>query len=184
MKQSKNYLLLALFVCLSFSVFGQNEAKGLVRQVNLSIIHPGISAELPVSNKFSIIGKTGIRVNFNIYEIGNVITDYDYSLFPTYNVQGRYYYQGVKRDTYKGKELLGNSGDYLFLQFGGNLDVLASSVQFTESVAGYNTGLGLGLQRIYGNKLIVSLGFGAGYSIASGFGTIGEFTLGFNLFTR
>lgn len=176
-----NFILIALFTICSMNLFAQNDDLALERQVNVTILYPGVSAELPLSNNFSIVPKVGLGFGFAATASTNNQPELFYILAPAYNLQGRLYYDGLKRETRKGKSLFRNSGNYAFAQFGGNLDAIASSGSTTESTAGYSFGLGWGLQRIYQNNVIFSWGIGLGYYSTGNIFTIGEFTLGINL---
>ena len=183
MKLFKN-LSFIIFTFLVFNAFGQEESNGLVRQVNLSILYPGVSAEMPLSSNFSMVGKLGLGGGFGASASTNGQSNFDYFVAPVYGIQGRFYYNGVKSETRKGKALFANSGNYAFLQVAGNFNAIATSFPTSGSTASLNAGLGWGLQRIYQNKFLISWGIGLGYYSIGQISAIGEFTLGINLFTN
>lgn len=180
MKSLKLFLIVVLTIC-SINVFAQEEDLTLERQVNISILYPGLSAEFPLSESFSIVPKAGFAFSLSATASTNSQAELFFLIAPAYNLQGRFYYNGLKSETKKGKALFRNSGNYAFAQFGGNLDAVASSINLNESIAGFSLGAGWGLQRVYGNNVIVSWGIGLGYYSTQQISLISEFTLGINL---
>jgi len=171
------YLLFVSFIFSSFNLTAQDKYAVLERQLNISILYPGVSAELPLSDYFSIVPKVGLGFSFEGY-VSNVGSQFNYLVAPAANLQGRFYYAGLKNETKRGNALFRNSGNYGFLQVSGNLPSIASS--FGDIDAGVSVGIGWGLQRIYQNNILLSWGLGVGYDswIQSG-NWIGEFTLGY-----
>lgn len=179
MKSLKLFLIASLTIC-SIPLFAQDEDLALERQVNITILYPGVSAEFPLSDNFSVVPKAGLAFAFSATASTGSQAELFYLIAPAYNLQGRYYYDGLKRESKKGKALFRNSGNYAFAQFGGNLNALATSAQSSD-VAAFSLGAGWGLQRVYGNNAIVSWGIGLGYFSTQQISFIGEFTLGINL---
>lgn len=173
-------LFIAIFTLFVVNAFAQDETNGLVPQVNLTILAPGVSGELPLSSNFSAVGKIALGFAFQA-SVTNGQSNFDFLVAPIYTLQGRYYYNGLKSETKKGKSLFVNSGNYAFAQFAGNLDALSTSVS-GAGASSYSFGAGWGLQRIYKNKVIVSWGIGVGYYSTQQLNLISEFTLGINLY--
>ncbi len=171
------YLLFVSFIFGSFNLTAQDKYAVLERQLNISILYPGVSAELPLSDYFSIVPKVGLGFSFEGY-VSNVGSQFNYLVAPAANLQGRFYYAGLKNETKRGNALFRNSGNYGFFQVSGNLPSIASS--FGDIDAGVSVGVGWGLQRIYQNNILLSWGLGVGYDSWIQSGTwIGEFTLGY-----
>lgn len=171
------FFFINLLVIYSFNVSAQDKYVVLERQFNISILYPGLSAEFPFADYFSIVPKAGLGLSFKGY-ISNTGSQFNYLIAPVANLQGRYYYAGIKQQTRRGKALFRNSGNYGFLQLSGNLNSIASSIGDVNS--GYSIGVGWGLQRIYQNNVLLSWGIGLGFDSAIQTGTwINEFTLGY-----
>lgn len=94
-------------------------------------LYPGVSAEFPLSGNFSVVPKLGFGIGFSATASSNGQSELFYVIAPAYNLQGRLYYNGLKRETRKGKSLFRNSGNYAFAQFGGNLEAIATSTTNT-----------------------------------------------------
>ncbi len=170
-------LFISLLITYSFDVIAQDKYTSVEKQLNISILYPGISAELPLADNFSFVPKVGLGLSFEGY-VSNAGSQFNYIIAPACNVQGRFYYSGLKNQTRRGKELFRNSGNYAFAQLGGNLNAIASS--FNSDVAKVSFGAGWGIQRIYRNNILFSWGIGLGYDSLLQSGTwISEFTLGY-----
>lgn len=181
MKKNK-ILFVVLLSIISLSAFAQSEP--LKKQVDVGILYPSFSAEFPLANKFTIYGRGGIGSG----GVGGVAFGGDgfglmYRVMPMYTLQGRYYFNGIKSETKKGKALVGNSGAYGFLAAQGHTRPFLTSHENEENNGIFIIGGGLGMQRTYTNRFVWSFGLGYGYS-TGGFTGIGEFKLGINLFTK
>ena len=178
------FFFINLFVIYSFNISSQDKNSVLERQLNISILYPGVSAEFPLSDYFSIIPKVGLGFSFDAYYSSFGGSNFDYIIAPTGNLQGRFYYAGLKEQTRKGKELFRNSGNYGFFQLSGNLPPIASSFRNSYYLR-YSVGIGWGLQRIYKNNVLLSWGLGLGFDSYLQSGTwINEFTLGYAIRPR
>ncbi|MGB6153425.1 MAG: hypothetical protein WBG48_15705 [Pricia sp.] len=153
----KNSLLYVLFVSAFFSVnaqSGKNVEKGLFK-VNALI--PGVSYELGVGTNTSFNFDVGILLALE----GGTNVKTEFGLFPTLGADFRYYYN-MDRRIGKGKNILGNSGNYLGVAnqfypgnaFVGNLD-------FTSSYF-YNTAVVYGIQRMRPKGFYWGVSFGPG----------------------
>ncbi len=176
-------IFILLFMCsFTTSINAQYSDAGLIKQVNAAILYPGVSAELPLRENISISGKLGLAFGFAGTTSSNGQSQFNYIVSPAFNLQGRFYYNGLKETTKKGKSLFGNSGNYGFFQVAGNLAPIATNSSIAENGTSYSVGVGWGLQRLYGNNFIVSWGIGLGYHTIGQINAIGELTLGINLY--
>jgi hypothetical protein len=184
MNQLKS-LCLFFFACLfTLNLFGQAEDNELVRQVNISILYPGFSAEAPLNEKISIFGKFGLGLELSATNFPDGEYTIDYTIAPAYNIQGRFYYKGSKSETRSGKLLFSNSGNYAFVQLAGNLPPLAASYLIRNEDGVYNLGLGWGFQRVYKSNFLISWGIGVGYYTTQNINLISELTLGISLYKK
>jgi hypothetical protein len=182
-------LQLLLTVCLvcffATNIFAQEEDKQLVTQANISLLYPGFSIETPLSEKITIFGKVGLGLGLAATDFPDGEFQVSYGIVPAYNVQGRYYYTGVKSETRKGKSLFSNSGNYVFAQVAGNFAPIATNADTNGFLASdytvHGVGLGWGFQRTYKNNFLISWGIGVGYETTQRVNMISEFTLGIAL---
>lgn len=166
---------------ISLSVFAQNEP--VKKQVDVGILYPSLSAEFPLANKFTLYGRAGLGAGgVGGVAYGGQGVGFYYTVAPMYNLQGRYYYNGIKSETKSGKPLVGNSGMYCFLTAQGHLKPLISSYDVKDNGI-FIVGAGWGIQRAYTNRFVWSFGLGYGYS-TDGFTGVGELKLGVNLFAK
>lgn len=174
------FVLLFSFVYLN--VFAQNEP--IKKQLDIGILFPSVSFELPLTNKWSIYGRTGIGAG----GVGGVAFGGEgyglmYQVSPMYNLQGRYYYNGVKSATKSGNPLIGNSGMYCYLMAKGHLQPFIASFDTEEYESQFAIGAGWGIQRAYTNRFVWSFGLGFGLT-NDGLTSVGELKLGINLFAK
>jgi len=178
-------LLTVLFVCFfATNIFAQDDDNQLVTQVNIPILYPGFSVETPISEKFTVFGKIGLGLGLSATNFPDGEYQVGYAIAPAYNVQGRYYYNGVKSETRKGNLLFSNSGNYAFVQIAGNLSPFATNTDTNslfERDPVHRIGLGWGFQRVYKSNFLISWGIGVGYQSTGNISPISELTLGITL---
>lgn len=163
----KNSLLCALFVSAFFSVNAQsdkNVEKGLFK---VNALLPGVSYELGVGKNTSFNFDAALLFSLR----GGNRRDTEFGLYPAVGADFRYYYN-MDRRLGKGKNILGNSGNYLAVAnqfFLGN--AIVGDLDFNSNFY-YNSAVVYGIQRMRPKGFYWGVSFGPGVFV-SDFGVAG-----------
>jgi len=153
----KKYLVF-LVICSTSILFSQSVKNVEKNQFRINILSPGVSNELGISNNSTL--------NFELTVLPVVETYFNdqisWALFPVIGAEYRYY-TNFNRRIEKGKNIVGNSGNYLsFLNQAFITAPIAGNREFDEPVA-YLGGFVYGLQRTYKSGFYFSSAVGPAF---------------------
>lgn len=185
----KKVLLLFLLFCLAFGNLRAQSESQLTKTwtVGLELIGLDFIGEFPVSERATFrVSAAGFLHTARVEVIEEDFTT-RLGLRAVGTATYRYYYR-IKDINRKGKPLLFNSGNFIFGEFKGSQVMYQKRPDdFQRRYDDFNTtvGAGWGIQRMYRNGFVFSLGIGPGYDILEQhFTWIGELTLGIRLNQR
>jgi Protein of unknown function (DUF3575) len=170
---------LLFMMLISLSNYAQDSLGVSNHLLKLNILRTGLAYEKSITKSSTL----NLDANFTpFFKKGNSVFGAP-KFFLNVNGHYRYYYNFEKRKK-KGKNISGNSGNYLALgssYYFKSLDE-AKDVSFND---GFSTSLVWGLQRTYKNKLYINLNAGLGYNFSVPVRNVKpviNFTLGYILF--
>jgi len=173
---------LSILAVVTFSIVNaQSNNQVEDSQFKINLINPGIEYEVGLGKNQTI--NLGIGLQFVANDTRD---DFFYAFVPAINAQYRYFYN-LERRLNKGKEINGNSGNYLAAS--GTLftaDVIIGNVDSGSGTAGF-VGPVYGIQRTYPKGFNYTMEFGVGLYFVndanfeagiSGFGPTISFSIG------
>ena len=153
----KNSLLFALCVITFSSIHAQSHVNMVKSLFKVNALLPGVSYELGVGKNTSLNFDAALLFTLN----GGTGRDTEFGLYPAVGADFRYYYN-MDRRIGKGKNILGNSGNYFAVvnQFYlGN--AIVGDLDYNSNFY-YNAAVVYGIQRMRPKGFYWGLSFGPG----------------------
>lgn len=176
--------LIATFAMCSFASFSQNVELSK-RQLNINVLAPSVSYEGKIAENKSFTLAVAIGV---VVEISSTNGNSETNLFaiPIVNSSFRRYYS---RQNIKKENLRPNSGNYIGFFAGYHFNPIAETDFILISQTNvYVLGAVWGFERNYANGWHLGLSLGPGIvgsgNVRNDFTILGEFELGFTIFTK
>ncbi|PRX45265.1 DUF3575 domain-containing protein [Salegentibacter salegens] len=154
----KKLLLLSFCLFTFSSINAQDQASVEDGLLSINILTPGLEYEYGLTNSTTLDLRAGSAFGYR----DNSYFGEDFGIYPTFNVQYRYYYNLEKRLN-KGKNIKNNSANYIALS--GSVQSgkpIIGDLEYSEGYFG-TVGPVWGLQRYYGSGFKLDLNLGAGY---------------------
>lgn len=156
MKVNKRIFFGLMLFFTSFQLFSQTEDV-----FRINFLNPGVNYEKSLGKKTSIEAGAGFGYNASYPDLEmNFESGFQYVLAPFVDVQGRYYYNFLKREA-KGKKVSENNGNFLAMRALYTGPSAASSFERFNDHS-FTVGPTWGLQRTY-NKLNLEFSMGPIY---------------------
>jgi hypothetical protein len=128
-------LILIFILMYATNVFCQNTENKLYNILRINMLNPGLELELPISNKSTLAINSGIGISGSYPKLSNSINGGFFCFVaPFVDLSYKYIYNIDSRLS-KGKNILGNSGNYFGFRLLSNLsDIYSYNVVRNDNI--------------------------------------------------